>query len=277
MSGTTRVSRYQKKHSPTHNPDHHPIFISFFHLLRSIASSVFKLHAWQSFCTTSLHVLYGLPVGLEPSTLYSIHFFTQPASSFRNTWPYHNSEPYYNNIRSRQYQVFDSCLQLGACLVDSILLTNQQYAVVILVRQRRKHNPRARCLRQLSQVCAVTTNQEPMERRVDSNLGNHTRLFLLNIGILQDMNSTTTTTTTVLRPFFRDHPNELVPGENFWTLWCNGRLTEADTPTIQLAATPSRLCSSHLHHPHVFLQSGCPSCRPTNSVKAVRATITFRT
>ena len=29
LSGTTRVSRYQKKHSPTHHPHHHPIFISF--------------------------------------------------------------------------------------------------------------------------------------------------------------------------------------------------------------------------------------------------------
>ena len=28
MSGTTRVSRYQKKHSPTHHPDHHPVFVS---------------------------------------------------------------------------------------------------------------------------------------------------------------------------------------------------------------------------------------------------------
>ena len=55
LSGTTRVSRYQKKHSPTHHPHHHPIFISFFHLPRSIASSLFKLRAWQSFCTTSLH------------------------------------------------------------------------------------------------------------------------------------------------------------------------------------------------------------------------------
>jgi len=36
-------------------------------------------------------------------------------------------------------------------------------------------------------------------------------------------------TTTVLRPFFRDHPFEPVPKENFWTLWCKGRLTEADT------------------------------------------------
>jgi len=45
----------------------------------------------------------------------------------------------------------------------------------------------------------------------------------------------TTTTTTVLWPFFQDHPAELVPEENFWTLWRKVRLTEADTPTIQLA------------------------------------------
>ena len=87
LSKTTRVSQYQKKHSPTRHPDHHPIFISFFHLPRSIASSLFKLRAWQSFCTTSFHVLFGLPVGLEPSTSYSIHVFTQSMSSFRNTCP----------------------------------------------------------------------------------------------------------------------------------------------------------------------------------------------
>ena len=38
----------------TNHPDHHPIFISFFHLPRFITSSLFKLHAWQAFCTTSL-------------------------------------------------------------------------------------------------------------------------------------------------------------------------------------------------------------------------------
>jgi len=77
--------------TPTHHPDHHPIFISFFHLPRSIASSLFKLRAWQSFWTTSLHVLFGLPLGLEPCTSYSIHFFTQSVSSFRNTCPYHRT------------------------------------------------------------------------------------------------------------------------------------------------------------------------------------------
>jgi len=69
LSGTTRVSRYQKKHSPTHHPDRHPIFISFFHLLRSVESSLFNLRVWQSFSTIYLQVLFGLPLGLEPGIL----------------------------------------------------------------------------------------------------------------------------------------------------------------------------------------------------------------
>jgi len=52
-------------------------------------------------------------------------------------------------------------------------------------------------------------------------------------------------TTTILRRFFWDNPGKLVPEENFWTLWCKGRLTEADTPTMWLGATPSRLTSAH--------------------------------
>jgi len=79
-----------------------------------------------------------------------------------------------------------------------------------------------------------------------------------------------TTTTTVLRPFFQDHLGEPVPEENFWTLWCKGRLTETETPTIRLGATPAGLTSAHLHHPPIFLQARCPSCRPTNSAKALK-------
>jgi len=52
------------------------------------------------------------------------------------------------------------------------------------------------------------------------------------------------THTTVLLPFFWDHPGEPVPKENFWTLWCNRGLTEADTQTIRLVATPSRVTST---------------------------------
>jgi len=62
-----------------------------------------------------------------------------------------------------------------------------------------------------------------------------------------------------------------VPEENFWTLWCKGRLTEADTLTIRLGTTPSGLTSAHLHHAPIFLQAGCPSCCSTISVKALKA------
>ena len=71
LSGTTRGGQYQKKHSPTHtHPDHRTsfIFITFLHLLRSLASSLFSLSARQSSLTTSLQVLFGLPLGLELHT-----------------------------------------------------------------------------------------------------------------------------------------------------------------------------------------------------------------
>jgi len=46
LSGTTRMSRYQKKHSLTHTyRGHQSSLISFFHLSRSITSSLFNLHA----------------------------------------------------------------------------------------------------------------------------------------------------------------------------------------------------------------------------------------
>jgi len=35
------------------------------------------LHAWQTFSTISLQVFFGLPLGLAPSTSYTIHFFIQ--------------------------------------------------------------------------------------------------------------------------------------------------------------------------------------------------------
>ena len=89
LSRTTWVGQHQKKHSPTHSlPDHQTSFINFLHLLRSTTSSLSNLHARQSFATTSLRVLFGLALGLEPSTSHSIHFFTQSLSSFRNARPH---------------------------------------------------------------------------------------------------------------------------------------------------------------------------------------------
>jgi len=64
LSGTTWVSQYQKKHSPTHTyPDHQSSFICFLHLLQFMASFLFNLRAWQSFCATSVQVFFGLCIG----------------------------------------------------------------------------------------------------------------------------------------------------------------------------------------------------------------------
>jgi len=54
---------------PLTYPECHPIFISFFHLLRSIASSLFNLCARQSFCTTSVQV-YLLVWSPPPHSAY---------------------------------------------------------------------------------------------------------------------------------------------------------------------------------------------------------------
>jgi len=66
---------------------------------------------------------------------------------------------------------------------------------------------------------------------------------------------------------FRDHPGEPLPEENFRTLWCKGRLTETDTLTIRLGATPSRLTSTHLHNsPPIFYRpDALPAAQPTLS------------
>jgi len=61
---------------------------------------------------------------------------------------------------------------------------------------------------------------------------------------------------------FWDHPGEPVPEEYFWTLWCKGRLTEADTWTIRLGATSSGLTSPHLHHAPIFFTGRMPFLPP---------------
>jgi len=92
LSGTTRVSWHKKKHSPTHTYyGHQSSLICFLHLLQSMASTLFNLRALQSFSKVSLQVFFGLPVGLAPSTSYSIHFFTQSLSYFHSTCPYHRN------------------------------------------------------------------------------------------------------------------------------------------------------------------------------------------
>ena len=52
-SGTTRVGRYQKKHSPAHtHPDHQTSFINFLHLLRF--TTIYSILYAQFTCLTVL-------------------------------------------------------------------------------------------------------------------------------------------------------------------------------------------------------------------------------
>ena len=119
-SGTTQVGRYQKKHSPTHtHPDHRASFITFLHLQRSMASSLFNLRAWQSSLTTSVQVLFGLPLGLEPSTTYSVHFFTQ----------FPSCHCLCKALRSMRSRVYEMVCCLSVCPIRLLL----QHAVGLLL------------------------------------------------------------------------------------------------------------------------------------------------
>jgi len=194
LSRTTRVSRYQKKHSSIHHPDHHPIFISFFHLLRSIASSLFKLCAWQSF----LHNLSPCPLWSTSCSRITVNIFTAVSSNYSQHFTLYTYGIQHDDIQMQPLtrRVIPYCMLDGS----NKKRTYERYAPLYYYK-------------------------------------NHHH-----------------TTTTVLQPFFRDHPGEPMPEENFWTLWCKGRLTEEETPIIRLGDTPSGLTSAHLHHPpHIFL------------------------
>jgi len=111
--------------------------------------------------------------------------------------------------------------------------------------------------------CEAYSSSKPLPQNTlinidtNNNYSNYIYIYILcmhNIDppLMWYDDTTTTTITTVLRPFFWDHPGEPVPEDNFWTSWCKGRLTEADTLNIRLGATPSGLTSTHLHHPPFF-------------------------
>ena len=70
--GNTWVSRYQRKHSPTHtNPAPQPSFVSFLHLPQSMASSLFPHKLSRS---SLVYHLVGNPL-LHPTFLHPIIVF----------------------------------------------------------------------------------------------------------------------------------------------------------------------------------------------------------
>ena len=66
------------------------LFITLFlHFFMSWTSSLPISNYAMSASTLSNHILLGRPIDLLPSTLYSLHFFTQSSSLFFTTCPYH--------------------------------------------------------------------------------------------------------------------------------------------------------------------------------------------
>jgi len=60
------------------------------------------------------------------------------------------------------------------------------------------------------------------------------------------------------------------PPPVFWIFMEQGKIMEAEVPTVRVGATPTGLTATPTATtPQGFLQAGCPSCRPTNSVKAL--------
>ena len=82
------------------------LFITFLlHLFLSWTSSLSISSSAISASTLSNHVFLGLPTGLLPSTLYSIHFFTQSSSPFLITCPYDSCDRLNSNQPS-QFFIF---------------------------------------------------------------------------------------------------------------------------------------------------------------------------
>jgi len=74
LSRTTQVSRYQKKHSPTHTcHGHQSSFICFLPSITIHGFLPVQFTCMAVFSTISLQVFFGLPLGLAPSTSYSVH------------------------------------------------------------------------------------------------------------------------------------------------------------------------------------------------------------
>ena len=92
------------------------LFITFtflLHLLLSWTSSLSISSLAISASTLCKHVFLGLPAGLLPSTLYSIHFFTQSSSPFLITCPIPSHSTTSNEscdrLNSNQPSQFFSC------------------------------------------------------------------------------------------------------------------------------------------------------------------------
>ena len=133
-----------------------------------------------------------------------------------------------------------------------------------------KSDKTSMCMCIISSTCAKNTQLQNLASvtALTAFLAEYQKITILPSQTKHSHLQITSTTTTILRPFFRDNQGEPVSEENFWTLWCKERLTEADTQTIRLGATPSRLTSAHLHHPPIFFTGRMPFLPPNQQCQS---------
>jgi len=93
-------------------------------------------------------------------------------------------------------------------------------------------------------------------------------LYSCNLQVFLRLLQTTTTTLqpTVLRPFFRDHPGEPVPEENFWTLWWGkiNRGRHTDHPAGHHSIWTNQ-CPPPPSSPFFYGPDALPAAQPTVS------------
>ena len=84
--------------------------------------------------------------------------------------------------------------------------------------------------------------------------------------------------TPVKRPFVQDYPGEPVPERKTNLDFTGARDSEWQWhPLGHMQVCTSLQSDNHASTPPLsFLEAGCPSCRPTNSVKALKATCFYR-
>jgi len=85
------------------------------------------------------------------------------------------------------------------------------------------------------------------------------------------------TTTIILWPFFQYHLGELVPEEKLLDFMVQGKINRGRHSHINSLAGCLSIWTNQCPPPpsRHFLQARCPSCRPTNSVNALKATSAF--
>jgi len=94
--------------------------------------------------------------------------------------------------------------------------------------------------------------------------------YTVAIVAISNTHTHTHTHTHVYQPFFHDYPGEPVP--ETWILLKQETVSDSGISWYICRPAPrSKQITTPVYPTTQFLQAGCPSCRPTNSIRAFKA------